>query len=93
MFGADMARERHKVLHRMNFESPYVDVPMRLTVRQNLEVFARLYGVRDLKARIAEIAERLQARRNCSTGPTASSRPGRRRASASPRRCSTSRSC
>jgi ABC-2 type transport system ATP-binding protein len=51
-----MARERHKVLHRMNFESPYVDVPMRLTVRQNLEVFARLYGVRDLKGRIARTA-------------------------------------
>lgn len=57
VFGADMARERHKVLHRMNFESPYVDVPQRLTVRQNLEVFARLYGVRELRARIAEIAE------------------------------------
>jgi ABC-2 type transport system ATP-binding protein len=57
VFGADMARERHKVLHRMNFESPFVDVPMRLTVRQNLEVFARLYGVRDLKGRIAETAE------------------------------------
>jgi ABC-2 type transport system ATP-binding protein len=57
VFGADMARERHKVLHRMNFESPYVDVPMRLTVRQNLEVFARLYGVRDLKGRIAYAAE------------------------------------
>jgi ABC-2 type transport system ATP-binding protein len=56
VFGADMARERHKVLHQMNFESPYVDVPMRLTVRQNLEVFARLYGVRDLKGRIAEMA-------------------------------------
>jgi ABC-2 type transport system ATP-binding protein len=56
VFGADMARERHKVLHRMNFESPYVDVPMRLTVRQNLEVFARLYGVRDLKGRIARTA-------------------------------------
>jgi ABC-type Na+ transport system ATPase subunit NatA len=56
VFGADMAREHHKVLHRMNFESPYVDVPMRLTVRQNLEIFARLYGVRDLKGRIAETA-------------------------------------
>ena len=63
VFGADMARERHKVLHRMNFESPYVDVPMRLTVRQNLEVFGRLYGVRDFSGRIAEIAEELQARR------------------------------
>lgn len=57
VFGADMARERHKVLHRMNFESPYVDVPMRLTVRQNLEVFARLYGVLDRAGRIARIAE------------------------------------
>ena len=60
VFGADMARERHKVLHRMNFESPYVDVPMRLTVRQNLEVFGRLYGVRDLRGRIAEVAEELR---------------------------------
>ena len=60
VFGADMARERHRVLHRMNFESPYVDVPMRLTVRQNLEVFGRLYGVRDLRGRIAEVAEELR---------------------------------
>ena len=60
VFGADMVRERHKVLHRMNFESPYVDVPMRLTVRQNLGVFGRLYGVRDLEGRIAEIAEDLR---------------------------------
>jgi ABC-2 type transport system ATP-binding protein len=57
VFGTDMTRHRHQVLHRINFESPYVDVPMRLTVRQNLEVFARLYGVRDIKGRIAEIAE------------------------------------
>jgi len=60
VFGADMVRERHKVLHRMNFESPYVDVPMRLTVQQNLEVFGRLYGVRDLRGRIAEVAEELR---------------------------------
>jgi ABC-2 type transport system ATP-binding protein len=60
VFGADMARERHKVLHRMNFESPYVDVPMRLTVRQNLEVFGRLYGVRDLTERVREIAAELR---------------------------------
>ena len=60
VFGADMARERHKVLHRMNFESSYVDVPMRLTVRQNLEVFGRLYGVRDLRRRVMQIAEELR---------------------------------
>jgi ABC-2 type transport system ATP-binding protein len=60
VLGADMARERHKVLHRMNFESPYVDVPMRLTVRQNLEIFGRLYGVRDLPGRIGEVAQELR---------------------------------
>jgi ABC-2 type transport system ATP-binding protein len=60
VFGADMARERYKVLHRMNVESPYVDVPMRLTVGQNLEVFGRLYGVRSLARRIGEIADELR---------------------------------
>ena len=60
VFGADMARDRYRVLHRMNFESPYVDVPMRLTVSQNLEVFGRLYGVHSLARRIAEIAEELR---------------------------------
>ncbi len=56
VFGVDMARDRAKILHRMNFESPYVDMPHRLTVRQNLTVFGRLYGVADLRGRIAELA-------------------------------------
>ena len=57
VLGHDMATERHKVLSRMNFESPYVALPGRLTVRQNLTVFGRLYGVADLKARIDELVE------------------------------------
>jgi len=60
VLGGDMARDRHKVLHRMNFESPYADVPHRLTVRQNLEVFGRLYGLIDLAGRIGEVAGELQ---------------------------------
>jgi ABC-2 type transport system ATP-binding protein len=56
VFGADMARERHTALHRINFESPYVEIPMRLTVRQNLEIFGRLYGVTRLRERIPNIA-------------------------------------
>ena len=59
VLGADMARQRHRVLHRMNFESPYVEMPKRLTVRQNLRIFGLLYNVRGLKARIAELAEQL----------------------------------
>lgn len=55
----DMLRHRHRVLPRMNFSSPYVDLPHRLTVRQNLTVYAHLYGVPRWRARIAELAERL----------------------------------
>ena len=56
VLGAEMPRERYRVLHRMNFESPYVDMPMRLTVRQNLSVFAQLYAVSDIGERIANLA-------------------------------------
>ena len=59
VLGAEMPRQRYRVLHRMNFESPYVEMPLRLTVRQNLKVFGRLYGVSDIAARIAELAEAL----------------------------------
>ena len=59
VLGAEMPRQRYQVLHRMNFESPYVDMPHRLTVRQNLTVFGRLYAVEGLGERIAGIAEQL----------------------------------
>ena len=59
VLGAEMPRQRYRVLHRMNFESPYVDMPARLTTRQNLTVFAMLYGVEDVAARIAALAEEL----------------------------------
>ena len=60
VLGAEMPRQRYQVLHRMNFESPYIDMPHRLTVRQNLTVFGRLYAVPDLAGRIAGIAEQLE---------------------------------
>ena len=56
VLGHDIGRDRYSVLHRMNFESPYTDLPHRLTVRQNLTVFAKLYGVADVPARIATLA-------------------------------------
>jgi ABC-2 type transport system ATP-binding protein len=59
VLGAEMPRQRYRVLHRMNFESPYVDMPMRLTIRQNLRVFGMLYGVTDLAARIQQLGEQL----------------------------------
>jgi ABC-2 type transport system ATP-binding protein len=62
VLGVDMARERHKVLQRINFESPYVEMPKRLTVRQNLKVFGTLYNVHGLKGRIDELAVELSLR-------------------------------
>jgi ABC-2 type transport system ATP-binding protein len=59
VLGVDMPAQRYRVLHRMNFESPYVDMPMRLTVRQNLSVFAQLYAVPDIVGRIADLAAEL----------------------------------
>ena len=56
VLGHAMPRESDAVLGRMNFESPYVDMPMRLTVRQNLTVFGKLYAVADVRDRIAELA-------------------------------------
>jgi len=60
VLGEDMLRHRYRVLPRMNFSSPYVDLPHRLTVRQNLTVYGRLYGVADLDARIETLARDLQ---------------------------------
>jgi ABC-2 type transport system ATP-binding protein len=59
ILGAEMPRQRYQVLHTVNFESPYVDMPHRLTVRQNLKVFGRLYAVNDLDGRIAFLAQEL----------------------------------
>jgi len=56
----DMCRHRYRVLGRMNFSSPYVDLPQRLTVEENLRVYARLYGVRPVGSRIGELARALE---------------------------------
>jgi len=60
VFGADMSKNRGEVAHRLNFQSPYIDLPARLTVRQNLTVYAGLYGIANAAERIAYIAEDLQ---------------------------------
>jgi ABC-2 type transport system ATP-binding protein len=59
VLGHPMPEGSAEVLGRMNFESPYVDMPMRLTVRQNLTIFGRLYAVEHLSERIRELASDL----------------------------------
>ncbi len=59
ILGEDMLRHRYRVLPRINFTSPYVDLPKRLTVGENLRIYARLYGVPKPRDRVGELAEEL----------------------------------
>jgi ABC-2 type transport system ATP-binding protein len=59
VLGRDMARDRFSALARMNFSSPYVSLPQRLSVAENLRVYGHLYNVAGLEHRIAELAREL----------------------------------
>jgi len=59
LLGEEVPRYRQRVLPRMNFSSPYVDLPQRLTVAENLTVYARLYGVRRVAERLAVLGRDL----------------------------------
>ena len=59
VLGHDMARDRFAALARMNFSSPYVALPARLSVAENLRVYGHLYGVPRLAQRIRELADEL----------------------------------
>ena len=52
-------KNRITLLSSMNFASPYIELPKKLTVKQNLEIFARLYGVEKISDRISEMTEDL----------------------------------
>lgn len=60
VLNVSMLKDRYKVLPKMNFTSPYVDLPHRLTVKQNLTVYARLYGIRAYKKRLAQLSNDLE---------------------------------
>ena len=60
VLGRDMARDRFAALARMNFSSPYVALPARLSVAENLRIYGHLYDVPKLEHRIAELAHELE---------------------------------
>ena len=59
VLGHDMTRDRFAALARVNFSSPYVALPHRLTVAENLRVYCHLYNVHGVEKRIAELADEL----------------------------------
>ena len=71
--------DRIKLLEKINFASPYIELPKKLTVRQNLEIFARLYGVRDTENSIDQIANDLDLKKfiNKKTGELSSGQKNR----------------
>jgi ABC-2 type transport system ATP-binding protein len=58
LFGKSLEADREQILQRLNFTSPYMAFPARLTVFENLKVFAKIYNVRDPAAKIVELLER-----------------------------------
>jgi len=72
-------KSRIKLLSLMNFASPYIELPKKLTVRQNLEVYARLYGVKDKSERIEELINDLNLNNflNKNTGELSSGQKNR----------------
>ena len=73
------SQNRIKLLSLMNFASPYIELPKKLTVRQNLEVYARLYGVSNKIERIEELIEDLNLNKflNKKTGELSSGQKNR----------------
>jgi ABC-2 type transport system ATP-binding protein len=57
LLSLDLDRHRREILQRVNFSSAYISLPFNLSVRENLEVFARLYGVQNRRRRITELVE------------------------------------
>jgi len=57
--GQNIEHNRTGLLEKMNFISPYVELPKKLTVEENLKVYGRLYGVKNLKDKISDLMEKL----------------------------------
>ena len=72
-------KNRIELLSSMNFASPYIELPKKLTVIQNLEVYARLYGVKEIKQRTSEMIEDLNLQKflNKKTGELSSGQKNR----------------
>ena len=58
--GVEIEKQRVELLNKLNFISPYIELPKKLTVKQNLEVYGRLYDVKELEIKIDYLSEKLR---------------------------------
>ena len=77
--GKNIENNRTKLLEKINFISPYIELPKKLTIQENLEIYGRLYGVKNLKNKILELMEMLNLSdfRNRKTGELSSGQKNR----------------
>ena len=88
VLGHNMAKDRFAALARMNFSSPYIALPQKLTVLENLRVYGNLYNVKNIARRIAELSEN-STWASSSAAPPANYPPARKPASHLPNPSST----
>ena len=60
IFGKNLSLKKNEILEDINFQSPYVDLPKKMTVEQNLFFYSRLYGIKKFKDIIYDLVERLK---------------------------------
>ena len=58
--GVNIENQRVNLLKSLNFISPYIELPKKLTVKQNLEIYGRLYDIKNLKNKIEYLSEKLR---------------------------------
>ncbi|MGL3827238.1 ABC transporter ATP-binding protein [Candidatus Pelagibacter communis] len=75
----DIEKNRVDILKKINFISPYIELPKKLTVKQNLFVYGKLYNVENLDDKIDYLTEKLRLNEilNCITGELSSGQKNR----------------
>ena len=60
ILGKDLNKKKNEILPKINFQSPYVDLPKKMTVEQNLYFYSRLYGIKNFKDIINDLVDKLK---------------------------------
>ena len=60
ILGKDLNKKKNEILKKINFQSPYVDLPKKMTVEQNLYFYSRLYGIKNFKDIVNDLVDKLK---------------------------------
>ena len=60
ILGKDLNKKKNEILPKINFQSPYVDLPKKMTVEQNLYFYSRLYGIKNFKDIVNDLIDKLK---------------------------------